>query len=236
MKFMMTKIAAGLVLATAAMSAQAIGVQSMTVTGGTFEMPGFTVSPLPYTHFGTGAANLIGYNNGSGGSNVANTAFDAAGTVGFLFGSPTNNLKVNTYTAVSNKGDNGSAAGTIPGGPAVTANATSFTDGATITVDMSSFFANYNGTDFNQGSGKDAVGVPDGSFATGTLSGCVGNTCNYSIGWSSYIVGGPFDTNTGIWTMTGVAAAVPEASTYGMMLAGLGLVGAMVARRRKAVV
>ena len=34
--------------------------------------------------------------------------------------------------------------------------------------------------------------------------------------------------------MTGTAvAAVPEASTYGMMLAGLGLVGGMVARRRK---
>ena len=32
-----------------------------------------------------------------------------------------------------------------------------------------------------------------------------------------------------------VLAPVPEASTYGMMLAGLGLVGAMVARRRKSV-
>jgi hypothetical protein len=31
---------------------------------------------------------------------------------------------------------------------------------------------------------------------------------------------------------TAIAAAVPEASTYGMMLVGLGLVGAMVARRR----
>lgn len=237
MKFTMTKIAAGLVLATAAMSAQAIGVQSMTVTGGAFEMPGFTFAPIPYAHFGTGAADLIGYHNGSGGSNIANNAYDPAGTVGFLFGSPVNNLKVNTYTAASNMGDAGSAAGTIPGGPAVTATATSFTDGATISVDLRSFFANYNGTDFNQGSGKDAAGNPDGSFATGTLSGCAGSTCNYSIGWSSYIVGGPFDTNTGIWTLTGVAVAVPvpEASTYGMMLAGLGLVGVMVARRRKLV-
>ena len=236
MKFAMTKIAALTVMAVASAGAYAVPVVSMSVTGGTFEMPGFTFSPIPYANFGTGAADLIGYHNGSGGANVANTAYDPAGTVGFLFGSPTNNLKVNSYTAVTNMGDAGSPAGTIAGGPAVTGNAASFTNGAAITVDLRSFFANYNGTDFNQGSGKDALGNLDGSFATGTLSSCVGNTCNYSIGWSSFIVGGPFATNTGIWTMTGVAvAAVPEASTYGMMLAGLGLVGGMVARRRKMV-
>jgi hypothetical protein len=236
MKFTMTKIAAGLVLVAASMSAQAVVVQSASVTGGTFEMPGFTFSPLSFVAYGTGAADLIGYNNGSGGSNVSNTAFDPAGIVGFNFGAPVQGVykTVNTYTANSNMGDAGSAAGTIPGGPAVTASAASFTNGAAISFDLRSFFANYNGTDFNQGSGKDAVGNLDGSFATGTLSNCSGNTCDYSIGWSSYIVGGPFDGNTGVWTMTGTAvAAVPEASTYGMMLAGLGLVGGMVARRRK---
>jgi hypothetical protein len=36
------------------------------------------------------------------------------------------------------------------------------------------------------------------------------------------------------YAMQTAVAAVPEASTYGMMLAGLGLVGAMVARRRNA--
>lgn len=38
------------------------------------------------------------------------------------------------------------------------------------------------------------------------------------------------NTNQGIYTFT--AAAVPEAETYGMMLAGMGLVGFMVSRRR----
>lgn len=38
------------------------------------------------------------------------------------------------------------------------------------------------------------------------------------------------NTNQGIYTFT--AAAVPEAKTYGMMLAGLGLVGFVVMRRR----
>jgi hypothetical protein len=40
-------------------------------------------------------------------------------------------------------------------------------------------------------------------------------------------------TNQGIYTFT--AAAVPEAETYAMMLAGLGLVGFMVSRRRAVV-
>ena len=235
MKFAMTKIAALTVMAVASTGAHAIAVTNMSVTGGSFFMAGFTASPIPYGNYGTGAAELIGYHNGSGGANVANTAFDPAGTVGFLFGAPGPNLKVNTYTAATNVGDAGSAAGTLAGGPAVSASVTSFTNGSTITVDLRSFFANYNGTDFNQGSGKDALGNLDGSFALGTLSGCVAGTCNYSVGWDSFIVGGPFGGNTGSWVLSGVAVAVPEASTYGMMLAGLGLVGGMVARRRKMV-
>lgn len=38
------------------------------------------------------------------------------------------------------------------------------------------------------------------------------------------------NTNKGIYTFS--AAAVPEAETYGMMLAGLGLIGFMISRRR----
>jgi hypothetical protein len=35
--------------------------------------------------------------------------------------------------------------------------------------------------------------------------------------------------------LTGTVNLVPEASTYGMMLAGLGLVGFMASRRRKSI-
>ncbi len=232
MNFTMTKIAAGLILGVAATGAQAINITSMSVTGGSFFLAGFTPSPILYDSYGTGAANLIGYHNGSGGANIANNAYDPAGTVAFVFGSPTHHLTMNTYSAASNMGDINSSAGLIAGGPPVSASVTSFTNGSTLTVDLRSFFMNYNGMDFNQGSGIDAFGVPDGSFALGTLSGCVGGTCNYSINWDSYIVGGPFPGQTGSWVMTGVVA-VPEASTYGMMLAGLALVGSTVARRRK---
>ena len=89
----------------------------------------------------------------------------------------------------------------------------------TITVDLSSWTAWWGGTNFNQGS----------SVAMGTWDSVTGA---YDIAWSSTVVGGPFDGQTGNWTLQGVAA-VPEASTYGMMLAGLGLVGGMAARRRK---
>ena len=229
MKFTMTKIAAGLVLAVAATGAQAIDITSMSVTGGSFHLVGFG-SPILYESFGTGAANLIGYHNGSGGANIANNAYDPAGTVAFVFGDQKSHKTINTYTAASNIGEINSQAGLIPGGPPVSASVTSFTNGSSLTVDVSSFFMNYNGMDFNQGS-KNAFGEPDGSFALGTLSGCGADTCNYSISWNSFTVGGSIDAYTTSWVMTGVVA-VPEASTYGMMLAGLALVGGMVARRR----
>jgi len=60
-------------------------------------------------------------------------------------------------------------------------------------------------------------------------------TGQFDMSWSSYITTAPFAGQTGYWHINGIAAAVPEASTYGMMLAGLGLVGGMVARRRKLV-
>jgi hypothetical protein len=49
--------------------------------------------------------------------------------------------------------------------------------------------------------------------------------------WRSAWVGGPFNISGGTWNLSGTITAVPEASTYGMMLAGLGLVG-FAARRR----
>ncbi|MBT9539838.1 PEP-CTERM sorting domain-containing protein [Thiobacillus sp.] len=239
MNFTMTKIAAAAVLALAASGAQAVTVTSASVTGGNFEMIGFG-APITFAAFGTGAADILGYDGTTPGSAVANTAFSADGIVGFGFGAgiPGSTQKtVNTYTAAANLGDVNSAAGTISGFAPVTFNIASMTNGASITADTSAWFANYNGTDFNQGSGRNLVdGAADGSFATGTLSGCSGNSCSYTLNWSSYIVGGSFDGNTGVWNLSGtVTAAVPEASTYGMMLAGLGLVGGMVARRRKLV-
>ncbi|HQT30184.1 MAG TPA: PEP-CTERM sorting domain-containing protein [Thiobacillus sp.] len=235
MNFTMTKIAAAAVLAFAASGAQAVTVSSASVTGGTFEMYGFG-APIAFVNFGTGSADILGYDGTTPGSAVANTSYSADGIVGFGFGAgiPGSTQKtVNTYTAAANLGDANSPAGTISGFAPVTFNVTSMTNGAGFTADTSAWFANYNGTDFNQGSGRNTVdGAADGSFATGTLSNCTATSCDYSMFWESYIVGGSFDGNTGAWNVTGTIAAVPEASTYGMMLAGLGLVGFAVRRRK----
>jgi hypothetical protein len=67
----------------------------------------------------------------------------------------------------------------------------------------------------------------------------------YSLDWTSTIQSGTGDVSTGNdsfdgftadWHIEGIAttAPVPEASTYGMMLAGLGLVGFAVRRRNRA--
>jgi hypothetical protein len=94
--------------------------------------------------------------------------------------------------------------------------------GGTTSFDISAFFANWNGTDFNQGS----------SAATLTTSNCVAGTCDFTMSWTSLIVGGPFGGNTGSWILNGTVSAIPVPAAVWLLGSGLvGLVG--VARRRK---
>lgn len=63
--------------------------------------------------------------------------------------------------------------------------------------DLSAFTAYYGGADFNQGSPK-----PDGSgdAPTGTID---PETGDFTLEWSSKIVGGSFDGFTGVWHLEG---------------------------------
>src|SRR3989339_1206650 len=90
----------------------------------------------------------------------------------------------------------------VPGGPVPNGDIT----GSVITMDLSSITAAWNGSNFNQGNSSVV-----GSYDAGTGA--------FTATWSSTIVGGAFSGKTGIWSVQGTAAAVPEASTYGMMLA-----------------
>lgn len=144
--------------------------------------------------------------------NIGFDLVDAYGTQAALFsffGGP-----VGVFTGDGSMTPLGAAA--APGGPIPSGTTTA----TTISFNNSAFTANWNGTNFNQGN----------SNVTGTYNSATGA---FSATWNSLIVGGPFNGFTGTWAVSGVAAAVPEAETYAMMLAGLGLVGAMVARRRK---
>lgn len=169
----------------------------------------------------TGNATVTGVNsaynlvNGYNGAGTFNGGANPTSIINMTFFGGA----VNTYTAASNLGTVNNLPGSIAGGP-VPSGSVNFGAG-TIALDLSSWFANYNGTDFNQGS-PTVVGSAVGA----------GNTGTFNVKWSSTIVGGSFNNFIGTWTLQGNVAAVPEASTYGMMLAGLGLVGGMVARRR----
>ncbi len=216
MNFKKTLLAAALAGASiASVNAYAIDTV-MTVTSGQFGMGFFTGGGyIPVTGFGTGAADITDAYNAPG-WDVNTAQQDANGPaapgsiVSFQFGA----AQVNTFTAAAS-----TQAGVAGGGPAPVFTG-ALANGA-FTMDMSSFFANWNTTDFNQGN----------AAAGGTLSNCSLAGCDFTMSWQSLIVGGPFNGNTGSWILNGTIAAVPEASTYGMMAAGLALVG-FVARRR----
>jgi len=211
MKFTMTKIAAGLVMAVAASGAYAIDeapdggigtVVDFNVTGGTFAM----ADPTQTISFGPLGWDMVD----AGGATGSKAAL-------FQFFFKPVNVFTNTPLATDDAPFGGAA---VPGGNFVTGTTTA----STITMDLSSWTNNWGtngGTNFNTGL----------SPVTGTYDSTTGA---FSLSWSKIIVGGSFDGNEAFWTFNGVAAAapVPEASTYGMMLAGLGLVGFAVRRRK----
>ena len=76
----------------------------------------------------------------------------------------------------------------------------------------------------------------DGDMVTGPNDVAVSLTETLVAGNYFFRVQGTGDGDTtgkGIYAFTAAAAPVPEADTYAMMLAGLGLIGFMVSRRRK---
>ncbi len=61
------------------------------------------------------------------------------------------------------------------------------------TTDISSFYANWNGTEFNQGT--------DANSSNGPVSVADNGDDTYTLSWNSLIVGGAFDGKTGFWTL-----------------------------------
>lgn len=103
--------------------------------------------------------------------------------------------------------------------------------GATVSIDLVPF-ANidnlqiilYNGP---SGAGSIVASGTAGEFSQLENVGIAANSA-YSFRVSGSVVGAPL----GYYTFTAVAAPVPEPETYALMLAGLGVVGFVAARRR----
>ena len=116
--------------------------------------------------------------------------------------------------------------------------------GGTGGLDMSGWMVNWNGGDINMGAGGAwqpsnaiAAGMATTSFTDSTANfvwdGVYGNA--YTLDYTATVPTGGFAGVQYSLHLSGVvnqAAPVPEASTYGMMLAGLGLVGFAVRRRK----
>lgn len=237
MNFTMTKIAAGLALTFAAGAAQADAVVSMTLAD-VFNA-NRTASTADDTLGTDGRSGAFRFNNIDLG-----TYFGASLFSGDLNGG------VITMSGSSPEAD------PSLGGPAFTTGF-SFTgtpfdpfNNGSIAADITGgvlTFSNFSWAGLFGGVPAGGGGIifnlpPDaGTLNVANLVQTGANTYAYRINWSHVITeaedpsGGYVGFNAR-WVLEGVmttaAAPVPEASTYGMMIAGLGLVGMAVRRRR----
>lgn len=239
MNFKMTKIAALAVMAFASTGAHAVltstntlSIQADDVTGTSLGAPTITTAgPLVDSFFTMGGSTkrlavdsqyALLYN----GANMTLTG--------------ANQSNIATFTFQGNPGDN--AANTVTMGTSGVSILS--VSGDTASINMSGWKVDWNGIN----------NIPMGTTAWGTgFSNGVGNlTCAagsgcavgsaYTLKYTATVPVGDASGFGGVkyylelhGNVGGVTAAVPEASTYGMMLAGLGLVGFAVRRRKQVI-
>lgn len=193
-------LAVPMALAPLTAALAAANVTQLHVSGGQFQMGVFTPSPNPLSFTNSGFNLVGGYSSPSWDQTVGQSTSFPSSIVSFNFNG--GGTWVNTFTAASASGAAGGGpvpSGVIGGGPGVA-------NGDPLTVDLSSLFANWNGTNFNQGNSSAAGTVSRVSCAGSTN----GSTCtfNYTLDWTSLIVGGPFNLQVGTWQFTGTGVAV----------------------------
>jgi len=113
--------------------------------------------------------------------------------------------------------------------------------GGTGGLNMSGWMVTWNGSAIDLGTGAWQVlnassGMPTSGYANGigifNWSGVYGDS--YTLDYTATPQAGPYIGVQWALHLEGTTVPVPEASTYGMMLAGLGLVGFAARRRGKA--
>jgi len=203
----------GLVAVESPAATFAIG--SMEITGGTFALDTVPLT-LPFQFIGPNT-NLVGGYIGNGGGGIAPAVQDPDSIVGLQW----SGFQINTYTAASNLGDDFTTAGTLTGGPVPTGVLDDVA--GTISMDLSSFFANWGDNDFQ-------AGVANAGAAGGFTGDWNPTTGAFTLAWTGPAAGGPWVGIQTQWVLTGTAVAVPVPAA--IWLVGTGLVGvAGVARR-----
>ena len=251
MNFMMTKIAAGLVLAVMAGAAQADAVTSMTLgdtinANGTATLSDDVLGSDGFSGaFRFGSISLGAYTGASTFSgNLNSGVIDIAGgapldfTTGFVFaGSDFQPFNVGAITA--NIDTTGGVNGIIDAADLTFSNFewAGFFVNANFTFQLSPL--TYSPAQLDEETFLPLPGAtPANSLVVNNLiaTGTPGEYA-YRMSWNHVITGmedpsGQYAGQNARWVIEGTIAAVPEASTYGMMLAGLGLVGFAVRRRK----
>jgi hypothetical protein len=181
-------------------------VNSMAITSGNFFMSdGVTPGRIMFSFIGPNTNLVGGYINGG----VDSPDPDPNAIARFeFFGAP-----VNLFTGAT------SNIGGIPGGPVPTGTVDDST--GVLSMNLTSYFANWNGTDFNQGSATastdfiPSAGTPVPADEAGSVT-CAGTSCTFTnLEWQSLIVGGPFNGKTGTWTLSGSLTISPGFSSAG---------------------
>lgn len=223
----MKKTAIAIALLAAGGTAQAATVSSITITGGHFSMgqsyTSATCTSATSADFGSchelavGTANtLTAGDTGVAKTDTASFSPDIVHFAYFGASQVTSSLATSAVGAAPTNDWGSGFSGT--------------TGASTIDLNLGGYYANWNGTNFLQGT--------DSSGANGTSTSANGSTSGntFDLEYSSYISGGAFDGQTGFWHLQGTFEEAPEVPVpAAVWLFGSGLLGLVgVARRKKA--
>lgn len=229
MKFTMTKIVAGLALTIAATGAQAVSVTGMTLadvmtSAGVLGTDGISGG------FGFNANSMVGTGAGydANGYRLGMTKFYGdinSGVINMAGASAWNQNPANAFTkGFTFAGSNMSPDTTGP----IIADIT----GGVLTISSLPWGGYYAGAAWQ-------FNMPADAYTVNNLINVGGGNYAYRITFNHVLTAADdpsyqYVGQNAQWVMEGtmMTAAVPEASTYGMMLAGLGLVGFAVRRRK----
>jgi len=142
----------------------------------------------------------MGAFQGTPGFDTANSASRTTGIAGFIFGFFGNTAG---YTIADNKNDTNNISTGIYSAPSGTID----TSTGAVALNLEAWTAGWNGSEFNQGnSSVTAIATPVGA----------NGGWDVTLTWSSLIVGGPFNGQTGYWRLVGEVIVAQDSDNDGI--------------------